>query len=438
MSTATNSAAPGRNRWSSNWVFLLFLTGIIIIALWQIRSILLLTFTSIVLVIFFTIPIRRLTKITLPFNGGRKMSRGAAILITLVGVVLVLMILSAVVFPQIIEQFVTLINTTIPAGIARVSEWWDGGRVLNEIPFLENVDLTSIFGSTDRLESGAAGVASLDIVRHMRKPGIDPYIAQMVTVIQPSLTLNISQSLLQDIGGQLLNALGTVGGSVIPLLGGVANFLLSMLIVIFVSMYFLAEPGRYVDRIILYTPVGYRSRMRTILNRMDEAIRAWLKITGVSMLVAGILTGILLLVLADLRTQWAALGVIAGVASFIPNFGPLLALIPALLVGAVQTPQNLLLIVLIVYGVSFVQSQVVSPILANEDMNMPPVLILIGQIVFGIFFGFLGIMFAVPLMAILLVLLDEVYVKDVLGDRESVPDELIIEPMETPESYGTA
>lgn len=46
-------------------------------------------------------------------------------------------------------------------------------------------------------------------------------------------------------------------------------------------------------------------------------------------------------------------------------------------------------------------------------------------------------MFAVPLMAILLVLLDEVYVKDVLGDRESVPDELIIEPMETSETYGT-
>ncbi|MFZ2878800.1 MAG: AI-2E family transporter, partial [Phototrophicaceae bacterium] len=262
-------------------------------------------------------------------------------------------------------------------------------------------------------------------------------ITQFVSVIQPSLTLNLSQSVLQDIGGQLLSALGTVGGSVIPLLGGLANFLLSMLIVIFISMYFLAEPGRYVDRIILYTPVGYRGRMRTILHRIDEAIRAWLKITGVSMLVAGILTGVLLLVLADLPTQWAALGVIAGVASFVPNFGPLLALIPALLVGAVQSPDRLLVIVLIVYGVSFVQSQVVSPILANEDMNMPPVLILIGQIVFGIFFGFLGIMFAVPLMAILLVLLDEVYVKDVLGDRESVPDELIIEPMETSETYGT-
>lgn len=437
MSTATNSTTPTPNRWSSNWVFLLFLTGIIIIALWQIRSILLLTFTSIVLVIFFTIPIRRLTQITLPFNDGRKMSRGTAILITLIGVVLILLILSIVVFPQIIEQFVTLINTTIPAGIDRVSEWWDGGRVLNEIPFLKNVDLTAIFGSSYRLGAGADGVTSLDIVRYLRRIDIDPHITQFVSVIQPSLTLNLSQSVLQDIGGQLLSALGTVGGSVIPLLGGLANFLLSMLIVIFISMYFLAEPGRYVDRIVLYTPVGYRGRMRTILHRIDEAIRAWLKITGVSMLVAGILTGVLLLVLADLPTQWAALGVIAGVASFVPNFGPLLALIPALLVGAVQSPDRLLVIVLIVYGVSFVQSQVVSPILANEDMNMPPVLILIGQIVFGIFFGFLGIMFAVPLMAILLVLLDEVYVKDVLGDRESVPDELIIEPMETSETYGT-
>ena len=60
---------------------------------------------------------------------------------------------------------------------------------------------------------------------------------------------------------------------------------------------------------------------------------------------------------------------------------------------------------------------------------MPPVLILVGQIVFGIFFGFLGLMFAVPMTAIFLVLMDEIYVKDVLGDKQSVPDENVVEPV---------
>ena len=46
--------------------------------------------------------------------------------------------------------------------------------------------------------------------------------------------------------------------------------------------------------------------------------------------------------------------------------------------------------IVIIYGVSFFQSQVVSPVLASERMNMPAILILLGQIIFGFFFGFLG------------------------------------------------
>ena len=48
-----------------------------------------------------------------------------------------------------------------------------------------------------------------------------------------------------------------------------------------------------------------------------------------------------------------------------------------------------------------------------------PVVVLIGQIFAAIFFGFLGIMLAVPIIAILLVLVQEVYIKDILGDKFS-------------------
>jgi predicted PurR-regulated permease PerM len=136
--------------------------------------------------------------------------------------------------------------------------------------------------------------------------------------------------------------------------------------------------------------------------------------TGVSMLVTGVGTGIGLALLGI--QQWAALAVLAGIFSFIPNFGPILALVPAVAVGMVQVPDSILLIILIVYGVSFIQSQLVAPILASEGMNLAPVLILAGQIVFGIFFGFMGILLAVPITAIGKVLIDEIFVKDILGD----------------------
>lgn len=415
MPTVSATPPAPRSGSNSNWVFVAIVTGIILVALWAIRSILLLTFTAVILVIFFSIPIRRLTLLTFP--GGRKISRPTAIALTLLGVVFLLILLSLMVFPQVFQQFGSLFSTTIPQGIERLVEWWDNGRVLYNISFLRNFDLTNL------VEAPSPAARALGTIRaeHLDILGLRDWT-------DAAAPLTIDQASLQNIGTQVLAALGQVGGTVIPLLGGVANMLLSSLIVLFISLYFLAEPHRYVERIILYTPVWYRGRMRIILDRIDEAIRAWLKITGVSMLVAGVLTGLLLWLVAGLDTQWLALGTIAGLASFIPNFGPILALIPAVLVGAVQAPQNIGWIILIVYGVSFIQSQIVSPIMANEDMKMPPVLILVGQIVFGIFFGFLGLMFAVPMTAIFLVLMDEIYVKDVLGDRQSVPDENVIEP----------
>lgn len=416
MSTVSATPPAPRSGSNSNWVFVATVTGIILVALWAIRSILLLTFTAVVLVIFFSIPIRRLQLLTFP--GGRKIGRPTAIALTLLGVVFLLILLSLMVFPQVFQQFGSLFSDTIPAGIERVVEWWDNGRVLYNIPFLRNFDLSDVVGTTTPRTPGIVGWDSIGVT----------HVQDWDNAAAP---LRIDLAALQNVGSQLLATLGQVGGTVIPLLGGVANMLLSSLIVLFISLYFLAEPNRYVERIVLYTPIWYRPRMRVILARIDDAIRAWLKITGVSMLVAGVLTGLLLWLIAGLETQWLALGTIAGLASFIPNFGPIIALIPAVLVGAVVAPQNIGWIILIVYGVSFIQSQIVSPIMANEDMKMPPVLILVGQIVFGIFFGFLGLMFAVPMTAILLVLMDEIYVKDVLGDQQSVPDENVIEPIGT-------
>ncbi len=425
MSSAPPVQQPApRSGSNTNWVFVVAIVAILMVAMWTIRSILLLTFAAIILVILFTIPMRWFMRLNIPIGGKTyKITRGWSVILTLILAAVVVMSLALPLLAMLIDQFATLFNTTLPTGIDRVLGWWDSGRVLNTIPFLENVDLTPILGQPiiPTYVLGTAGLGLFNVPSWWSDPET---VRGIVLVVDPARQLSIDSNTLQQIATQVLNALGTVSGSVIPILGGAANLLLNALIVLFISLYFLAEPQRYIDRIVLYTPVSYRPRMRTILGRMDEAIRAWLRVTAVSMLAAGLMTGLLLGLLGI--EQWAALGTLAGVGSFIPNFGTLLALIPALLVGAVQAPDKVLLIVVIVYGVTFVQSQILSPILANEDMKMPPVLILLGQIVFGIFFGFLGIMFAVPITAILLVLLDEAYVKDVLGDKQSVPDEKVV------------
>ena len=336
--------------------------GLGLLFIWEIRGTLMLIFAASILVVFFTMPIRL-------FMRRFEMSRFLAIILSVIGFFVLVGLVGLLILPTIVREFGTLATETIPTGIEQATEVLNSETLIEEFPFLE-----------------------------------------------PILTdFEISNELINQVVSQVTEALGRLGGTVLPVVGGVASTILSVLIIFFLSMYLLAEPELYVNGIITLTPKWYRERMLVILQRIDSTLRAWLSVTGVSMIVVAVLTGLGLGALGI--QEWLALGVLAGVMSFIPNFGPIVAVIPSVVVAIVQAPQNIIWTIVIIYGVSFIQSQVVSPVLASERMNMPPILVLLGQIIFGFFFGFLGLMLAVPLSACVAVLVDEIYVKDVLGDR---------------------
>lgn len=345
---------------------------------WEIRGTLMLTFAAVVLVVLFTMPVRLLVS-------RFELNRFVAILLSVAAFFLVLALIGSSILPTIVTQFTELTNDVLPEALERAQESFNSVALIEQFPFLRNL-----------------------------------------------VNFELNDELVNQVVSQVTDLLGRVGGSVLPVVGGVANTLLSVLIIFFISMYLLAEPKTYVNGIIKLTPIWYRGRLRVILQRIDLTLRAWLSVTAVSMVVVGLGTGLGLAMLGI--QEWVALGVLAGLLSFIPNFGPVVALIPAVAAAIVQAESNIIWTVVIVYGVSFFQSQVLSPVLARERMNMPPILVLLGQIIFGFFFGFLGLMLAVPLSAVVAVLVDEVYVKDILGDRpkekmdEEIREESSLEP----------
>ena len=345
---------------------------------WEIRGTLMLTFAAVVLVVLFTMPVRLLVS-------RFELNRFVAILLSVAAFFLVLALIGSSILPTIVKQFTELTNDVLPEALERAQDSFNSVALIEQFPFLRNI-----------------------------------------------VNFELNDELVNQVVSQVTDLLGRLGGSVLPVVGGVANTLLSVLIIFFISMYLLAEPETYVNGIIKLTPIWYRGRLRVILQRIDLTLRAWLSVTAVSMVVVGLGTGLGLAMLGI--QEWVALGVLAGLLSFIPNFGPVVALIPAVAAAIVQAESNIIWTVVIVYGVSFFQSQVLSPVLASERMNMPAILVLLGQIIFGFFFGFLGLMLAVPLSAVVAVLVDEVYVKDILGDRpkekmdEEIREESSLEP----------
>mgnify|MGYP000639720448 CR=1 FL=1 len=348
---------------TTRWLLIIIVISVVLFFLWQVRTILLLALLAVILVVGFTIPIRLLVR--------RGVPRTPSIIISLTGTLVVLGMLVLVALPTLLDQFATLTTVTIPSGVNRIVESWNSGEIQRQYPFFRD---------------------------------IQPYLEN----------LRIDPTAINEIARQITTLVGQVGESVGPFVSGVANVLLSVIIIVFLTLYFLAEPDTYLEGMIKLSPLWYRHRVRAILIRLELMLRRWLQATLLSMVFVGVATWIGLLIVG--LEQAAALGVLAGLFSFIPNFGPILALVPSIAVGMVQAPQNIGWIILIIYGTSFLQSQVVSPILVAESLKLPPVLVLLGQIIAGVFLGFLGIMLAVPIIAIFVVLVQEVYIHDILGD----------------------
>jgi predicted PurR-regulated permease PerM len=370
---------------TARWLIIATVVFGVLYFLWQVRTILLLALLAVIMVVGFTIPIRLLVR--------RGVPRTPAIFLSLAATMIVLGMLILVALPTLLDQFSTLATVTIPSGINRLVESWNSGELQQQYPILRD---------------------------------IQPYLENF----------RIDPAAINEIARQITTFVGQVGESAGSIVGGVANVLLSFIVIVFLTLYFLAEPDTYLEGMIKLFPLWYRHRVRAILIRLELMLRRWLEATLLSMVFVGVATWIGLMFVG--LEQAAALGVLAGVFSFIPNFGPILALVPSIAVGMVQAPQNIGWIILIIYGTSFLQSQVVNPILVAESLKLPPVLVLLGQIIAGVFLGFLGLMLAVPIIAIIMVLVQEVYIHDILGDYAAEEKPITTQEMRIPTSLESS
>ncbi|MBC6937040.1 MAG: AI-2E family transporter [Chloroflexi bacterium] len=364
----------------TRWVLLALVTVVLMIAVWEVRTTLLLVLASIILVVLFTMPIRFLMR--------RGVGRMPATIMSILVILGVLVLLAMLALPSLMQQF-TVLAQLVQDGIAKVVDQWEA---VQQDPTLKEQY---------------------------------PLIANLQDFVRNTFQLDNLEELFAELARQLGGALGQLGGSVLPVVGGVASTLLSIIIVIFLSLYLLTDAQVYEEGVIRLFPIGYRGRVRFIIDRIDFNLRLWLQGQLLLMLIVGVASGVGMAVLG--LAPAIALGVLAGVFSFVPNFGPLAALVPSLAVGFAQAPDKIFWIVLIIYGTSFLQSQIIAPLIFKESINLPPVLVLVGQIFAAVFFGFLGIMLAVPLISILVIIVQEVYVKDVLGDRSGLALSLPVE-----------
>jgi predicted PurR-regulated permease PerM len=365
---------------TTRWVIMALAVIAGLLAFWEVRNILLLLLTSSVLVVLITTPVRFLVR--------RGVRHWLATVMSLLIIPAFFIVLAMTVLPLLATQFATL-SRLVEAGIQELQAGWEALDAVPPQYFL----------------GWRYPVVGLVIPR-------DPFFETAALIVD---SFQFDAELITQVANQIFNAFGQFGVTVIPVVGGVASVFLNTLIVIFMSMYLLTDPRSHEDGLIRLLPLSYRHRGREIVDRLDLAMRGWLESTLLAMVFVGVATWIGLTLLG--LDEALALGVIAGLLAFVPTFGTLIAVLLSVAVGVLQQPQNIGWIIVVTYAISLVQSQVISPLLVAGRINIPPILVLLGQIVAAVFFGFLGILLAVPLTAIIVVLIEEIYIKDILGER---------------------
>lgn len=181
-------------------------------------------------------------------------------------------------------------------------------------------------------------------------------------------------------------------------------------VILFIGVFFTVSPHLYVEGAVKLFPPEKQKKVEKVLNHLKQQLRKWLKGKLLSMFVVFIFTAIGLSIIGI--ELWLVLSLLAGLLSFIPNFGPLIALIPALLIGLLDGPKTALIILGLYVLVQFLESNFITPMVQKKLIQMPPALILIAQLFMGALTGGWGLILATPITVIVIVLVQDLYIKD--------------------------
>jgi len=162
----------------------------------------------------------------------------------------------------------------------------------------------------------------------------------------------------------------------------VVGVVFALLVVVFTGFYLAAEPDLYRRGLLRLLPLRSRAGAGALLDELGGMLTRWMFGQFVSM----------------------------------STIGPILAAIPAVLVGFSVEPLLALWVALLYLVVESLESYLVTPLVQRQVVHLPPVLVLGAQLLLAVLYGLLGLFVAAPLTVAFMVLIRRLYVEGVLGD----------------------
>jgi predicted PurR-regulated permease PerM len=198
-------------------------------------------------------------------------------------------------------------------------------------------------------------------------------------------------------GGAILSQTWKI---VLGTVGAVGNFF----IVLFLGLCFAAQPSVYRDGLIYMAPAKRRRSVTIVVDRIGETLQRWLIAQMVTMFAVFLITWIGLALLSIPSSF--ILGVQAGLLTFIPTVGALIGGLIVVLASLASGWVAALSAFLLFLGIHSLESYILTPMLQRQALEIPPATLFAFQILLGVVFGIWGLALALPLMAVVKVVIN--------------------------------
>ena len=189
---------------------------------------------------------------------------------------------------------------------------------------------------------------------------------------------------------------------------GVAGVIAALLLILITAYYIAINPEPLLEGIRRLVPPAHRERADAVMTRLRESWIGWMQGVSVDIVVSGLL---LYLGLSLIGLEFALVfAVLAALLTVIPYFGAIVGGIPPTLLALTDSFGKAALVLVIYVAVQQVQGTITIPLVMSRTVKLHPAVIAIGVLIVGQLFGFIGLIVAVPILSLIVILAEEVWV----------------------------
>ncbi|MDO5568953.1 MAG: AI-2E family transporter [bacterium] len=226
---------------------------------------------------------------------------------------------------------------------------------------------------------------------------IDSIFANFDSAVYNVDTLKVD--LYKSIETSVTNYTTALPNNIIIVTKQLFSYIWVFLIGLVIGLYLLFDFDKSVNNLVGFIPIKIRNNYKEVAKKIDVSLKNFVYGTL-------ILSSIIFVVCA--LSFWIAglsspvlFALFCAITNLIPYFGPYIGAIPAVIVGYATGPVTGTIVLLVICVLQFFEGNIIHPLVMSKTMKLHPVTIIVGLLIFGYFFGIVGMMFATPIISII-------------------------------------